>query len=121
MNDTSGDIKFLISDTPDFPEDQVHAIARRLFGIDGDLKFLDSDRDLNFRLRNDDGTWVLKFFHPEEDAGVIDFQTHALLHIAETDPDLLVPWVTPTKRGLPFGRGDAWKTFGFPVFEPQPR
>jgi 4-aminobutyrate aminotransferase-like enzyme/Ser/Thr protein kinase RdoA (MazF antagonist) len=107
MNDTSSDIKFLISDTPDFPEDQVHAIARRLFGIDGDLKFLDSDRDLNFRLRNDDGTWVLKFFHPEEDTGVIDFQTQALLHIAETDPDLLVPWVTPTKRGQPYGKAKA--------------
>ncbi len=107
MKEASGDIKFLISDTPDFPEDQAHAIARRLFGIDGDLKFLDSDRDLNFRLRNDDGTWVLKFFHPEEDAGVIDFQTKALLHIAETDPDLLVPWVTPTKRGQPFGKAKA--------------
>ncbi|MBT5432938.1 MAG: aminotransferase class III-fold pyridoxal phosphate-dependent enzyme [Rhodospirillaceae bacterium] len=107
MNDTSGDIKFLISDTPDFPEDQVHRIARRLFGIDGELKFLDSDRDLNFRLRNGDGTWVLKFFHPEEDEGVIDFQTKALVHIAQTDPDMLVPKVVPTKRGLPFGRAKA--------------
>jgi len=107
MNDVSGDIKFLISDTPDFPENQAHKIARRLFGIDGELKVLYSDRDLNFRLRNSDGTWILKFFHPQEDEGVIDFQTKAMMHIARTDPGLPVPEVVPTRRGQPFGRAKA--------------
>ncbi len=106
-SEATGDIKFLITDTPAFPKDQVHKVAKRLFGIDGDLKYLDSDRDQNFRLRNDDGQWVLKFFHPEEDTGVIDFQTQALLHIEQTDPDLLIPQVVPTKKGLPFGKAKA--------------
>ena len=107
MNDVSGDIKFLVTDTPQFSDEQARTVAKRLFGKDGDLKYLDSDRDQNFRLKNDDGQWVLKFFHPDEDASVIDFQTRALMHIAETDPELPVPTVVPTKTGKPFGTAKA--------------
>jgi 4-aminobutyrate aminotransferase-like enzyme/Ser/Thr protein kinase RdoA (MazF antagonist) len=103
----SGDIKFLVTDTPQFPDEKAREVARRLFGKDGEVKYLDSDRDQNFRLRNDKGQWVLKFFHPDEDASVIDFQTRALMHIAETDPGLPVPAVIPTKQGEPFGRAKA--------------
>ncbi|MBN33842.1 MAG: hypothetical protein CMM46_03530 [Rhodospirillaceae bacterium] len=106
-NKKTEDIKFLVADTPQFPEEQVHKIAKKLYGRDGDLKYLDSDRDQNFRLRNDDGQWILKFFHPQEATDVIDFQTKALLHIEQTDPDLLVPHVIPTKKGEPFGKAKA--------------
>ena len=98
------DIKFLITDTPTFPEDRARRIARRVFGIDGDLAYLESDRDQNFHLRNDRGQWLLKFFHPDEDPAVADFQAAALMHVAATDPDLPVPEVVPTKRGRPFAR-----------------
>ncbi len=52
MNNVSGDIKFLVTDTPQFPDQQARKIARRLFGKDGDVKYLDSDRDQNFRRRH---------------------------------------------------------------------
>ncbi len=107
MNDTSGDIEFLVTDTPRFPEDEAHKAVKRLFGLDGDLKPLDSDRDQNFRLTGDRGRWVLKFFHPDVDAGVIDFQTGALVHIAATDPGLGTPAVVPTRSGKPYGRARA--------------
>ena len=107
MNDLSDDIKFLVTDTPQFPDEQARKVARRLFGKDGDVKYLDSDRDQNFRLRNDADQWVLKFFHPDEDTRVIDFQTRALMHIAETDPTLPVPSVVPTRTGKAFGRARA--------------
>ena len=107
MNDVSGDIKFLVTDTPHFPDEEARKVARRLFGKDGDVKYLASDRDQNFRLRNDDGQWVLKFFHPDEDASVVDFQTRALMHIADPDPGLPVPSVIPTTTGKPFGRARA--------------
>jgi len=107
MNDVTGDIKFLVTDTPQFPDEEARKVAKRLFGKSGEVKYLDSDRDQNFRLRGDEGQWVLKFFHPDEDANVIDFQTRALMHIAETDPGLPVPAVIPTKKGEPFGRAKA--------------
>ena len=102
--DHGDDIKFLITDTPAFPEDEARRIAKHLFGIDGALAYLESDRDQNFRLWNDDGQWLLKFFHPEEDPGVADFQAAALTHIATTDPSLPVPKVIATKRGRPWAR-----------------
>lgn len=108
MRGSHGDgIKFLTTDTPAFPEDRARSIARRLFGIDGELSYLESDRDQNFRLRNDDGQWLLKFFHPDEDPGVADFQAAALMHIATTDPDLPVPKVIPTRRGRSWARATA--------------
>ncbi|MBC6440044.1 MAG: aminotransferase class III-fold pyridoxal phosphate-dependent enzyme [Rhodospirillales bacterium] len=107
MNDIPGDIKFLVTAAPQFPDEEARRAARRLFGRDGDVKPLDSDRDRNFRLGNDDGQWVLKFSHPDEDVSVIDFQTRALMHIAGTDPGLPVPHVVPTRKGQPFGRARA--------------
>jgi len=57
---------------------------------------LDGERDRNFRLDTSDGRQlVLKFIDHEADDVVVDGQSAALMHIAETSPLLPVPRVVP--------------------------
>ena len=96
-------IKFLDRDPPLFPEELARQIADELFGLAGSFSLLDSERDQNFHVRTEnDENYVLKISHVDEDPGVIDFQTQALLHIEEKDPTLPIPRVVLTKDGDPF-------------------
>ncbi|MEQ8602056.1 MAG: aminotransferase class III-fold pyridoxal phosphate-dependent enzyme [Marivibrio sp.] len=99
MDESAGDIKFLTSDVPEAPRAFAAKAAREIFGLEGTLKALPSDRDANYKLASDQGDFILKFFHPDEDPAVIDFQTEALLHIQRHAPDLPVPHVRRTRRG----------------------
>jgi len=103
MNERTGDIKFLTSDVPKIPRAFAAKAAREIFGLDGTLKALPSDRDANYKLASEEGDFILKFFHPDEDPGVIDFQTEALLHIQKHAPDLPAPHVRRTRRGESMG------------------
>jgi 4-aminobutyrate aminotransferase-like enzyme/Ser/Thr protein kinase RdoA (MazF antagonist) len=104
MKESAGDIKFLTSDIPDVPRAFAAETAREVFGLEGTLKALPSDRDVNYKLASDQGDFILKFFHPDEDPAVIDFQTEALLHIQRHAPDLPAPHVRRTRRGDSMGR-----------------
>jgi hydroxylysine kinase len=75
-------------------------LARDVFGLDvSAVRQLPSERDRNFHLRDVEGRrFVLKVVHPGEDPAVTDFQTRALLHVAESDPSLPVPRIVPPVR-----------------------
>lgn len=77
--------------------DQAAMIAARHFGITGAAaERLDGERDLNFRVRADDGeTFVLKLHHPASDAGELDLQNAVLRHL-ERSFVALAPRVVPT-------------------------
>ena len=61
---------------------------------------LTGERDENFRLAGDDGAeYVLKIANPAENPAETDFQTAALLHLANTDPGLPSPRVVRERRG----------------------
>jgi Ser/Thr protein kinase RdoA (MazF antagonist) len=79
---------------------EAAAILARLYGVDGSLQALPSERDHNFRVRTEGQVdYVLKIAHPGEPRAVTDFQTEALRHIAAVDPGLPVPRVMPTRDG----------------------
>lgn len=85
---------------PDVSEGEAEALAARIFGIKGRVLPLTSERDHNFRIASGNGpSFVLKISHPAEDALVVDFQTSALLHVAQADPKLLVPRVIQAQDG----------------------
>jgi 4-aminobutyrate aminotransferase-like enzyme/Ser/Thr protein kinase RdoA (MazF antagonist) len=101
------DIKFLDRNPPQFSEDEARRIAGDLYGLTGDFRPLKSERDQNYRIRLGNGEgYVLKLSNASEDPGVIDFQTQALWHIEQQDPELPVPRVVRTKDG------DAFATAG---------
>jgi len=70
------------------------------YGVEGPLRILDSERDQNFRVEQEVGdSFVLKIANSAEASGVTGFQVEALLHVAKTDPELVVPRVIRTLSG----------------------
>lgn len=80
----------LSTDAPCLVHDEVRALARRLYGIDGRIAPLAGERDQNCRIEAADGRCcVLKISNPSESVGVVDFQIAALDHIARAMERLL--------------------------------
>jgi len=76
------------------------AVARAHWRIEATAKLLTGERDRNFHLVAADGReFVLKFANPAEPAGVTDLQVKALLHVAETDPGMVVPRIVRLPGG----------------------
>ena len=88
---------------PQFSQDQIQAVVVDMYGIDGDYKELNCERDISYRIRTGSGpAFVVKISNADEPEGVIDFQIKALQHIVEQDPDLQVPRMIHTTEDKPF-------------------
>src|SRR5262245_31607314 len=96
-------VKFLDLTLPKLSAAEAADIARRDFGLSGEIKQLYSERDANVHLRPAGGGpgHVLKIANAVEDPPVVDLQTASLRHIARIDPDLPVPRVILSKVGEP--------------------
>jgi 4-aminobutyrate aminotransferase-like enzyme/Ser/Thr protein kinase RdoA (MazF antagonist) len=79
--------------------EQAVDVARRVFGIEGSAKPLESERDRNFRISAMDGSFTLKFANPAEGPGVLSMQAAALEHLARVAPELPVPRNNLTVHG----------------------
>ena len=65
--------------SPDFTIEQVKEFTNKLFGLNGKLFPLDSERDHNFRISTEDGEqFVIKIANSAEDPADIDMQLKAL-------------------------------------------
>lgn len=90
----------LATAAPALAPDEVQALLRRLYGIDGSVQALAGERDQNCRIDAGDGRrYVLKISNPSEPVDVADFQVAALEHIARSAPALPVPRVVRTLEG----------------------
>ncbi|MBI0435517.1 hypothetical protein D9598_16975 [Roseomonas sp. KE0001] len=82
----------LDSTAPEVSGEQAEALVARFYGLEAEARPLSGERDRNFHLRDGAGAeYVLRVIHPAEDPGVSDFQSRALLHLAQAAPDLPVP------------------------------
>lgn len=78
----------------------VEALVGRLYGIEGTIRPLASERDQNCCVETaDSNRYVFKISNPSEPASIIDFQIAALDHIARIAPDQPVPRVVRTLDG----------------------
>jgi hydroxylysine kinase len=94
-NLSAGKFQFI---PPQFKFEDVHAALFSIFGLAGDLKRLEGERDQNFNLTTaGDARFVVKISCAGEESGVVDFQTTALEHLRLTAPMLPVPKI---KRSL---------------------
>jgi hydroxylysine kinase len=89
----------LMTNTAPITPGEAAALTKRLFGIDGTAQVLKGERDENFLLRGPSGAFVLKVTNPAEDRSVTAFQTNALLHVAQEDPELPVPRLLRAENG----------------------
>ena len=96
---STSEIRFLAPAPPQFTPQEAEKAAHELFGLEGRIKPLTSERDQNFRVETDDGDYLFKISNAREDPGAIDFQTQALLHIARNAPSLPIPQVILTRNG----------------------
>ncbi|HSL12042.1 MAG TPA: aminotransferase class III-fold pyridoxal phosphate-dependent enzyme [Actinomycetota bacterium] len=97
---TTGGSNVLEGVPPAFDASDAARLAADLFGIQGDLAPLGSERDQNFRIADDrGGAFVLKISNADEDPSVVDMENQTVLHVARTDPSLPVPRLVPTRDG----------------------
>lgn len=79
---------------------QAEALLRDWYGLTAKASPLRSERDQNVLMSSPRGPrLVLKLSHALQDRNLPRFQTRALMHIAQVDPDLPVPKVIPTSAG----------------------
>jgi hydroxylysine kinase len=80
--------------------DRVEQLVRDGYGLTVQAERLSAERDEIFKLRDTESRYyTLKVAHAQEDAGAIDFETRALLHVSERDPQLPTPRLIPTLAG----------------------
>jgi len=102
MKQSTGWADPLEAPPPSLGPQRAAEIAARSFGVEGTLRRLGSERDENYRVDARDGArYVLKIHNPADGAEVVDMQTRAMIHIAQTDPELPVQRIQPTIDGEP--------------------
>ncbi len=79
--------------------DQARKIAKNLYQVSGDVISLPGEKDFNFYIKSDPGSYLLKISRPEADIESIEFQ-HALLdHVAKNSSITNVPFAYPDQDG----------------------
>lgn len=95
----SKEIRFLDLAKPDISIAEAVQILKNLYGLNGVLKPLESERDLNFRVATPDHKfYLLKISNHLEPSENIDFEIAALNHIAASQEDLPVPRIQKSLR-----------------------
>jgi 4-aminobutyrate aminotransferase-like enzyme len=93
---TTADV--LEADPPALTDGEARSLLRELYGIDGTVRPLVSERDQNVLVTDAGGAeWVLKISNVAEDRGVIEMEVAAIERIREVDPTLPVP--VPRRTG----------------------
>lgn len=81
--------------------DDARALVADIYGLDGNVKPLSSERDETFLLTAEDGDeFVLKIANPAEDPAALAFQDGALLHLQKQAPAVPVPRLVLTRNGI---------------------
>jgi hydroxylysine kinase len=93
----------LAAPPPELSDAEAARLARDVFGVEGRMKRLTSERDLNIHIATPSQGYVLKLANPAEPPEVTDFQTKALLHLEGAG--LPVPRVIRTLSGATEARG----------------
>jgi Ser/Thr protein kinase RdoA (MazF antagonist) len=75
------------------------AIAAHFGVVDAVAERLDTERDDSFRMRSPHGDFVFKVAHPDDDPLLINLQTAALAHAADTDPAIPLQRILPSLDG----------------------
>jgi len=84
-------VKSVLEETPpSFSPDDVARIAAELFGLDGAVRDLGSERDQTFLAEGPAGAGVIKISNLGEQAATLDLEAEAIEHIVRVDPELPV-------------------------------
>jgi 4-aminobutyrate aminotransferase-like enzyme/Ser/Thr protein kinase RdoA (MazF antagonist) len=95
----------MLRHAPAYSAADAGAIARDLFGVEGEASPLPSERDQNFRVDTAHGeTFVLKIANPLEERSALDAQNAALEHLSRF---AWIPRLVPSRAGETIASHDA--------------
>ncbi len=81
-------------------EAEAVRLAQEVYGLKASARALPGEYDDNFHLTAADGrASVLKAMHPAREPSFIDLQCKALVHLADSAPQLPLPRVLPNRKG----------------------
>ena len=85
---------------PQFDNTEIQKFLQNVYGIDGTIFLLDSERDQNFKVICEIGNeFILKISNPHENIEIVKLQSAAIKHIHEYDSTLNVPILIKSKEG----------------------
>ena len=93
----------ILDTVPRFSEEEAAGLLKDVYGIQGALSALASERDQNFKVKTPEGAFIFKIVNAAEPSEESDFQTALLKHIKHAAPDLPVPQLLPTQKGEALG------------------
>ncbi|WP_367716073.1 aminotransferase class III-fold pyridoxal phosphate-dependent enzyme [Nitratireductor sp. GISD-1A_MAKvit] len=93
----------ILDTVPRFSEEEAAGLLKDVYGIEGTLSALASERDQNFKVKTPDGAFIFKVVNAAEPSEESDFQTALLQHMRQAAPDLPVPQLLPTLKGEALG------------------
>jgi len=97
---TSMTLPVIVQHAPRFTPEGARHVAAGLFGLEGAVEALPSERDQNFHLALPSGeAFVLKISNAMERADLLDLQNAAMAHIAAHAGSLAVPRVVAARDG----------------------
>ena len=82
---------------PAFSTEEATRLVRDLYGIEGKLKLLDGERDLNYLVTGDSSRFVFKIANSDETYGMLECQHLALKRLAV---DQVMPQSTSSVESL---------------------
>jgi Ser/Thr protein kinase RdoA (MazF antagonist) len=95
----------IVQFAPRFTAAQALGILRAIYGREGTLEALPSERDQNFKVVAPDGAaFVLKIANGTERGEILDFENRAIAHLAGAARNLAVPRLVPTRDGRVMGQ-----------------
>ena len=84
-------IRRLDRSPPNVDVEEATRLAHTHFAVAGELHVLGGERDLNFRVDADDGSYIFKIGNAADDEDIVGLQVAALQHVHARDPSLPVP------------------------------
>jgi 4-aminobutyrate aminotransferase-like enzyme/Ser/Thr protein kinase RdoA (MazF antagonist) len=90
-------IERLDEPVPRLAEDTIAALLREQYGVDGPLRRLAGERDLNHAVGGD---YVLKVQNATDGQDVIEMSSLAIAELVRRDPELPLARIVPTRTGV---------------------
>ena len=78
---------------------EAAALCAALYGIEGDFKRLETEKDDTYLITTGAGRFILKIANPDETGAELDLQLAALRHLERKGFSLPAPRVVPTRTG----------------------
>ena len=102
MPDT--EIRLFDRNLPDVSLDEARQLLHTCYGVEGEVRALGGERDLNFHVAAENGEFIFKISNAADGEDVVGLQVDVLRHIRQRDPSLPVPEVLPGPDGLAMHR-----------------